>query len=134
MNAWRTNMFLSISKWGWNHISDLYPQRAPVSNFPPPPHHPTPPRLGLTVGAGRGAEARAGHSFCQGQEPLLKTTPNAKHHQLFCEFYRNHKYYIVHRFSSASPGSRCYTHSNTVIRQTRPGTGLGHKNTATHRL
>ena len=64
------------------------------------------------------ADARTGHSFCQGWEPLLKTTPSAKHHQLFCEFCRKHKYYIARRFSSASPGSRCYTHSNVVIRQT----------------
>ena len=93
-----------------------------MSNFPPPPPHHT-LRLGLTLGA----EARAGHSCCQGWEPLLKTTPNAKHHQLFCEFYRNHKYYIAHHFSSASPGSRGYTHSNTVIRQTRPGSASAMK-------
>ena len=56
-------MFLSISKWGWNHISDLHPQGAPVSNFPPPPPHPTPSRLGLGWGGWRGAEQRPGQGI-----------------------------------------------------------------------
>lgn len=96
MSAWRTDTFLSISKWGFHPTTGLSPRPG------------SPGRAPRTSPKGRPAGQRPGAAFCQGWEPLLKTPPDAKHHELPCECYRSHKYSIAHPLCSASPGSGHY--------------------------